>query len=367
MDIFFPSILIWIGIAACLCGSALCSGLTLGFFSLSRVHLETLAEQGNQQARTVLNVRRDANFLLATLLWSNIAVNVLLTLLTESQLHGVLAFLFSVFGITLLGEILPQAYFSRNALQLGAQLASFVRVLQVLAFVVAKPSALLLDWLIGREGITWFEEKELKALLSLHTRAHDTDIGHVEGLGATNFLSLDDISCLEEGSPLNPLSVIQLSSEEGDFGSFPTAMPDTQDKLIQQIHQSGEKWVVIIDSQNTPHLVLDADSFLRELLIEKSYRPYHHCHRPIVVTDPAFRLDQILPRLKVKPEHAEDDVIDHDIILIWTERHKRIITGADILGRLLRGIVVQEGSPGLAIASTSEQVRELRQEARLHN
>jgi len=32
-----------------------------------------------------------------------------------------------------------------------------------------------------------------------------------------------------------------------------------------------------------------------------------------------------------------DDVIEHDLILVW-HKQKRIITGSDLLGRLLRGI-----------------------------
>ena len=36
-----------------------------------------------------------------------------------------------------------------------------------------------------------------------------------------------------------------------------------------------------------------------------------------------------------------DDVIDDDLILIWTDE-KRVITGADILGRLLRGIALRD-------------------------
>jgi hypothetical protein len=31
-------------------------------------------------------------------------------------------------------------------------------------------------------------------------------------------------------------------------------------------------------------------------------------------------------------------VIDQDIILVWDEKEKRVITGADILDRLLKGI-----------------------------
>ena len=49
-------------------------------------------------------------------------------------------------------------------------------------------------------------------------------------------------------------------------------------------------------------------------------------------------LGDVIGRMKVKAEHPEDDVIDNDLILVWGNE-KRIITGADLLGRLLRGIV----------------------------
>ena len=85
--------------------------------------------------------------------------------------------------------------------------------------------------------------------------------------------------------------------------------------------------------RNAPRLVLDTDGFLRELLIEQRYRPQRHCHRPLIITEPGIRLGALLTRLKVTPEYQQDDVIDHDLILVWTPTHKRIITGADILGR----------------------------------
>ena len=49
--------------------------------------------------------------------------------------------------------------------------------------------------------------------------------------------------------------------------------------------------------------------------------------------------------MEVKPKHPEDDVIDNDLILVWGTQ-KRIITGADLLGRLLLGIAV----PMLAVS-----------------
>jgi hypothetical protein len=46
-------------------------------------------------------------------------------------------------------------------------------------------------------------------------------------------------------------------------------------------------------------------------------------------------------RMKIQPERVGDDVIDNDLILVWGSQ-KRIITGADLLGRLLRGIALVE-------------------------
>jgi len=331
------SVLIWVGIFTCLAGSAMCSGLTLGFFSLSRIHLELLDKQGDVEAKTVLKVRQDANFLLATLLWSNVAVNVLLTLLSDEQMVGVLAFFFSLFGITLFGEILPQAYFSRNALRLGAKFAPVVKVLQFVFYPMAKPSALVLDQIVGKEGITWFKDYELDTLLKIHAQTPETDISEVEGHGASNFLNLDDISSLEEGSPLHPESIIQLPFD-GNRIVFPKETPLVSDRFVQQIHLSREKWVIITDDSQTPRLVLDADGFLRELLVEQQYKPLRHCHRPIIFNHITVSLGELLKQLRVNPEHVEDDVIDHDLVLIWSADQKRIITGADILGRLLRGI-----------------------------
>src|SRR5262245_48254310 len=98
----------WFLIIISLLHSAIFSGLNLGFFGLSRLRLEVQADTGDQDAQRILNLRKDAHLLLSTILWANVASNVLLTLLTESVMTGVAAFLFSTFGLTLFGEIFPQ-------------------------------------------------------------------------------------------------------------------------------------------------------------------------------------------------------------------------------------------------------------------
>ena len=44
--------------------------------------------------------------MLSTVIWGNVSINVMLTLLSSSVLAGLSAFFFSAFAITLLGEIL---------------------------------------------------------------------------------------------------------------------------------------------------------------------------------------------------------------------------------------------------------------------
>jgi metal transporter CNNM len=54
-------------------------------------------------------------------------------------------------------------------------------------------------------------------------------------------------------------------------------------------------------------------------------------------------LGSVIGCMKVEPAYPEDDVIDDDLILVWGEE-KRTITGADLLGGLLRGIVTQDAN-----------------------
>jgi hypothetical protein len=53
------------------------------------------------------------------------------------------------------------------------------------------------------------------------------------------------------------------------------------------------------------------------------------------------RLGDVIGQMRVLQERPEDDVIENDLILVWGVR-KRIITGSDLLGRLLRGIATVE-------------------------
>ncbi|MFD2229473.1 DUF21 domain-containing protein [Alkalimarinus sediminis] len=329
---------IWIGIVFCLSQSAMFSGLNLAFFSLNRLQLEVKATDDNKAAQTVLKMRQDSNFLLTTILWGNVGINVLLTLLSDSVMAGVAAFAFSAVFITVFGEITPQAYFSRHALKTASFLAPALRFYQVLLYPVAKPCALILDLWLGKEGITYMRERDLRQVIKRHMEAEETEVETIEGIGALNFLQIDDIPVGKEGEIVNPESIIVLPCHL-DLPVLPNFSPSPDDPFLMQIEQSGLKWVVLVNDQQEPLLVLDADGFLRAALFSSSehFQPYDYCHRPIMVTDPKLPLGDVLGHLKTNRDPFCDNVIDHDIILLWGEQ-RRIITGADILGRLLKGI-----------------------------
>ncbi len=332
---------VWFGIVVCLSQSAVFSGLNLAIFSLSRLQLEAVAQNGDVGAQRILALRQDANLTLTTILWGNVAINVLLTLLADSVLTGLSAFLFSTIVITFAGEIAPQAYFSRHALSVAARLVPLLHFYRLLLWPVAWPSSKLLDAWIGPEGIPWLREHELSQILEQHARSVGTEISHVEAVGAINFLALDDLPMGQEGELLDPLSVFRLVFHNGR-PVFPEIKRSVDDPFLRQIAASGKKWIVLVDETDEPRLVASAAVLLRAALFDEGpFEPFRWCHRPLVVRDPKSPLGQTLTRLIVRPERPGDDVIDEDLILVWGKDKQRIITGSDLLGRLLRRIARQ--------------------------
>jgi len=326
--------LVWLGIAFCVTQSAMFSGLNLAFFGLSRLQLEVEAD-ANPKAKRVLKMREDSNFLLTTILWGNVGINVLLTLLSSSVLLGVAAFMFSTVVITFLGEIIPQAYFSRNALKMASMLSPVLRFYQFLLYPVAKPAALMLDAWLGRESAEFFREKVITDMLLKHVEHHDSDVDDVEGIGALNFLEIDDIFAVEEGTTIDSASILRLPTDI-DLPRLPDVSNNADDAFLQKVQTSGKKWVIISDQSGQPHLLLDADGLLRDALLNKqAVDPYSYCHRPIIVKEKTD-LGSVI-RLMKRSKTGTKGVIENDVVLVWSDP-PRIITGADIFDRLLHGI-----------------------------
>jgi hypothetical protein len=242
--------------------------------------------------------------------------------------------------ITFAGEILPQAYFSRHALRVAAALAPVMKLYRLLLFPVAAPVAWVLDRWLGPEGLHYYREKDLRELIRQHVEAEETDITPLEGRGALNFLDIDDLAVTDEGEPLDPKSILELPHDAGR-PIFPELQSAAGREFLADVGGSERKWVVVVDEDRKPTRIIDADGFLRACTkAGRPSRPFHHVHRPLVIRDPRASLEDAIRSWSVVPDSREDDVIDLDVVLIWTDQ-PRIITGADVLGRLLRGIVAR--------------------------
>lgn len=198
---------------------------------------------------------------------------------------------------------------------------------------------MLLDMLIGEEPIPWFREDELRNVLKHHALNSETEFSAIEATGAVNFLNLDDRPIKKEGEIIDPRSVLKLPFDKGK-PVFPDFKPQPEDQFLRKIAASGKKWIILTDQlSGKPCMALNAPLFLkRTLLGDNSYNPIQACHNPLIVSEEGSKFGSVLNKLTVEKRKPGDDVIDKDLIIYWTDEEKRIITGSDILGYLMRNI-----------------------------
>ena len=254
----------------------------------------------------------------------------LLTLLTDSVMAGALAFVVSTFLITFFGEIIPQAYFSRNSLRMASLLAPVLRAYRFLLYPVAQPCARMLDWWLGKEAPSYFRESAVRELLLRHMREAGTDVSRVEGRGAVNFLDLDDRRVEEIAEPLDGASVLPLPVEL-DLPQFPP-IGGAEDLFLRRLGAVAGRWAIATDPDGIPRLAIDVDSFVRGALYNDDFDPYAHCHRPAVLSNGRHSVAYAI-RAMVR----NTEVPGADVVVVWGER-PAILTGESILRNLLRGI-----------------------------
>lgn len=161
--------MIYIVVVGVLVGtSGLFSGLTLGLMSLNPHEVKRKADLGDARAKKIYGVRKNGNRLLVTLLLGNVAAISVLSIVLDSVSSGVVAAIATTGLITIFGEIIPQAVFSRFALELGSATAPIVQVVMWLLWPVAAPLGWILDRVLGEELPTIYSRKELVGILQEH-------------------------------------------------------------------------------------------------------------------------------------------------------------------------------------------------------
>lgn len=158
--------------------SGIFSGLTLGLMSLDPYELKRKISVGDKRAKKIYEVRKNGNLLLVTLLLGNMSVITATSIFLGTLLPGFIAGLVATFLITIFGEIIPQAFFSRFTLELGSNMIWLVKIFIIILFPIAWPISWMLDKLIGLELPTIYSKRELLKILEEHTTYKS---GTVEG------------------------------------------------------------------------------------------------------------------------------------------------------------------------------------------
>ena len=155
--------------------AGLMSGLTVGYMGIDELDLQVMLSTGNavqvRAAQKVLPIREKHHYLLVTLLLANAFAMEALPVFLDRILSAVAAIVISVTVVLIMGEIIPQAICTGpNQIPIAAAVAPVLKIFMIVESVIAYPLSKLLDLVMGKHGMKRYNNKEIKALLQLHSR-----------------------------------------------------------------------------------------------------------------------------------------------------------------------------------------------------
>lgn len=168
--------LIFFEVLALVILSAICSGLNVAVMSLDMADLRRKAKLGNKAAQHVLPLRRNIHLLLASILFTNVAVVSATSLVLAQRFDGLIAGLLSTFLIVVFGEVFPQALFSKNPLQWSSRFSRLLKIMILLTYPASKPLQLLLDRLFPRQRSKLQSRHELGLLITEHLEDKSSEL-----------------------------------------------------------------------------------------------------------------------------------------------------------------------------------------------
>ena len=180
--------------------------------SLDPYELKRKIDLGSMEAKKIYPIRKKGNLLLVTLLLGNVAVNAAISLLLGSIASGVIAGIVSTGLITLFGEIIPQATFSRYALEFGSKMTPIVYLFIIVLFPICFPIAWLLDKAMGDELPEIYSRKELLKILEEHRHSDASDVMADEERIANGALTFGEKKVAEVMTPRSRIIAIESST-----------------------------------------------------------------------------------------------------------------------------------------------------------
>lgn len=343
-----------------LLGYGVCSGCNVAYFARSQrehwrdVEIGRGAEKGSpeflqaERSKAILSHLSNPNWTLAAILLTNVFFGVKLSQLSEILFTGIWSVVLPIFAITVIGEFFAQATFLRYSSFVCALCSRPVWILKYLTAPASFPLAAVVNRLYGKEALTRLDERHLLGDLELELKEFGHLVGRHESILDKRELQIlinvargDDEPARMVGQRLHEDTIVRCSMKNG--------VPQLSENPSQFIHDhleaSSHPWFVLVDeASGLPVFLLDADGFVRDFYScgqsssDGYFEPMNHVYRAHVYTNEDVTLGSVLSDLRIVQTAKQDEVIDVDVVLIWSGQSAWIVTGGDILGRFLRGV-----------------------------
>ncbi len=178
--------------------SAVCSGLNLSLMSLDLEDLKRKAKLGDKRAKRVLPLRENSHLSLVSILLTNVAVISAFSLALGDQFGGLIAGILSTLLIVVFGEILPQAIFVRNSLNVTSSLAPALAIMTFITYPISKPLQIILDRLFKHQPRLLHSRHELGLIIDEHvnhggSELDESEVGIIRGALALSEKHVKDI------------------------------------------------------------------------------------------------------------------------------------------------------------------------------
>jgi metal transporter CNNM len=190
--IYISIAIITFQVIALLLIAAVCSGLNVALMSLSLADLKRKASLGDKMAKTVLPIRRNSHLSLAGILFTNVAANSAVAIYLNQYLIGLIAGFISTILLVWFGEILPQAMFTRNALQICYRLSWLIKLMVIITYPLSKPTQLILDKVFKASKSQLHSRRELGFIITEHTKDASSELDEDEVAIIQNALKLSE-------------------------------------------------------------------------------------------------------------------------------------------------------------------------------
>jgi len=301
--------------------SACFSGLSLGMMSLGPHDLKRKADLGDKRAKKIYPIRKKGNLLLVTLLLGNVAVNSTIAIFMGSIASGFLAGLVSTLLITIFGEIMPQAIFSRFALSIGSKVVWLVKIFIFVLYPLAAPLEFIINKALGEELPTIYSKHELREIIAEHSESPDSEIKEDESNIARGAFTFGDKKVREVMIPRS--KVLTLNSKDV-----------LNKKTIQIIAKNGFPRIPVIGEKE---FIVEGIVYTYDLLKSTNLnkKAADVCNKAIICVNEDEKLDFVLNKFIQKKHHMF-------IVINEFGEYSGIITIEDILEDILGKEIVDE-------------------------